>query len=204
MYELPKLTYPYEALEPHIDARTMEVHYAKHHATYVAKVNEALQNNPELAAKPIEDVLRDLANVPEAIRTAVKNHGGGHAAHMLYWKSMGPGKGGAPKDEADALIAKYLGGFEKFKDEFSKLGAGVFGSGWAWVVVDANGGLKTMMTQNQDNPLSQGLTPILCLDVWEHAYYLKFQNRRADYIGAWWNVVDWDGLVARYHETIKR
>lgn len=203
MYELPKLSYSYDALEPFLDARTMEIHHGKHHATYLAKFNEALQNNPELFAKTPEDILRDLNAVPESIRTAVKNHGGGYVNHSLFWKSMGPNKGGAPHGAVAEAIEKSLGGFAKFKEDFSKLGVGVFGSGWAWLVVDASGSVKTMMTPNQESPLSQGLTPIMCLDVWEHAYYLKFQNRRADFITEWWNVVDWDGIEERFNETKK-
>ena len=200
MYELPKLPYAYDALEPFIDARTMEVHHSKHHATYVAKLNEAVANNPELQAKSPEELLRDLSAIPEAIRTAVRNHGGGHVAHTLFWKSMGPNKGGMPTGKVSELIEKDLGGFAKFKEDFSKLGAGVFGSGWAWLVIDEQGSLKTMMSSNQDNPLSVGLKPIMCLDVWEHAYYLKFQNRRADYITEWWNVVDWDSIEETYKQ----
>ena len=178
----------------------MEVHHSKHHATYVAKLNEAVQNNPELQAKSPEDLLRDLNAIPEAIRTAVRNHGGGHVAHTLFWKSMGPNKGGMPSGKVGELIERDLGGFAKFKEDFSKLGAGVFGSGWAWLVIDEHDSLKTMMSSNQDNPLSVGLKPIMCLDVWEHAYYLKFQNRRAEYITEWWNVVDWDSIEENYKQ----
>lgn len=200
MYELPKLPYAYDALEPFIDARTMEVHHSKHHATYVAKLNEAVANNPELQAKSPEELLRNLSSIPEAIRMAVRNHGGGHVAHTLFWKSMGPNKGGIPTGKIGELIEKDLGGFAKFKEDFSKLGAGVFGSGWAWLVIDEQGSLKTMMSSNQDNPLSTGMKPIMCLDVWEHAYYLKFQNRRAEYITEWWNVVDWDSIEETYKQ----
>ena len=201
MYELPKLSYSYDALEPFLDARTMEIHHSKHHATYVAKLNEAVQNNPELQAKSVEELLMDLNAIPETIRTAAKNHGGGHANHSLFWKSIGPKKTDTPNELVGAAIEKNLGGFAKFKEDFSKMGVGVFGSGWAWLVVDASGALKTMMTSNQESPLSQGLKPIMCLDVWEHAYYLKFQNRRADYITEWWNVVDWDGIEERFKEA---
>ena len=200
MYELPKLPYAYDALEPFIDARTMEVHHSKHHATYVAKLNEAVENYSALQAKSPEELLRNLNAIPESIRTAVRNHGGGHVAHTLFWKSMGPNKGGVPAGKVGEHIEKDLGGFVKFKEDFSKLGAGVFGSGWAWLVVDEHGTLKTMMSSNQDNPLSTGLTPIMCLDVWEHAYYLKFQNRRAEYITEWWNVVDWDSIEENYKQ----
>lgn len=202
MYELPKLSYSYDALEPFLDARTMEIHHSKHHATYVAKLNEALQNNPELQEKSVEELLVNLNAIPETIRTAVKNHGGGHANHSLFWKSIGPKKNVEPSGIVIESIEKNLGGFAKFKEDFSKMGAGLFGSGWAWLVVDASGTLKTMMTPNQESPLSQSLMPIMCLDVWEHAYYLKFQNRRADYINEWWNVVDWDGITERYSSAL--
>ncbi|MEK7089810.1 MAG: superoxide dismutase [Patescibacteria group bacterium] len=202
MYELPKLSYSYDALEPFLDAHTMEIHHSKHHATYVAKLNEALQNNPELQEKSVEELLMNLSAIPETIRTAVKNHGGGHANHSLFWKSIGPKKTDAPSDLIMASIEKDLGGFTKFKEDFSKMGVGVFGSGWAWLVVDASGNLKTMMTSNQESPLSVGLMPIMCLDVWEHAYYLKFQNCRADYIAKWWNVVDLDGTAERYASAL--
>ncbi|MEI6479327.1 MAG: superoxide dismutase [bacterium] len=202
MYELPKLQYSYDALEPFLDARTMEIHHSKHHATYVAKLNEALQNNPELFEKTPEELLRDLGAIPESIRTAVKNHGGGHVAHTLFWESIGPKSTGMPDGELMEAITKYLGGFEKFKEDFSKLGLGVFGSGWAWLVIDADGVLKTLSTSNQDNPISIGLTPIMCLDVWEHAYYLKFQNRRAEYVTEWWNIVDWEGVGEKYKKVM--
>jgi Fe-Mn family superoxide dismutase len=190
-YELPKLSYPYDALEPHIDARTMEIHHSKHHATYVTNLNNALQSHPQLSAKPVESLLADLNSIPEAIRTAVRNNGGGVANHALFWTLMAPGAGGEASGALGKAIDKSFGGFAAFKDEFSKAAMGRFGSGWAWLVLDGSGNLKVLSSANQDTPLSDGLKPILTLDVWEHAYYLKYQNRRADYVAAWWNVVSW-------------
>ncbi len=196
--ELPKLDYPYDALEPYIDARTMEIHYSKHHAGYVAKTNAALEGYPDLQEKPLETLLADLNQVPEAIRTAVCNNGGGVANHSLFWKIMAPDAGGAPQGAlADAIEAAF-GGFDSFRESFSSAAGGVFGSGWAWLVKDSSGGLQILTTPNQDTPLSQGLTPILNLDVWEHAYYLKYQNRRPEYIQAWWRVVNWAEVSRRY------
>ena len=196
--ELPKLDYPYDALEPYIDARTMEIHYSKHHAGYVAKTNAALEGYPDLQEKPLETLLADLNQVPEAIRTAVCNNGGGVANHSLFWKIMAPDAGGAPQGAlADAIQAAF-GGFDSFRESFSSAAGGVFGSGWAWLVKDSSGGLQILTTPNQDTPLSQGLTPILNLDVWEHAYYLKYQNRRSEYIQAWWRVVNWAEVSRRY------
>lgn len=196
--ELPKLDYPYDALEPYIDARTMEIHYSKHHAGYVAKTNAALEGYPDLQEKPLEALLADLNQVPEAIRTAVCNNGGGVANHSLFWKIMAPDAGGAPQGAlADAIEAAF-GGFDSFRESFSSAAGGVFGSGWAWLVKDSSGGLQILTTPNQDTPLSQGLTPILNLDVWEHAYYLKYQNRRPEYIQAWWRVVNWAEVSRRY------
>lgn len=180
-YELPALPYAYDALEPHIDARTMELHHGKHHAAYVAKLNEALEKAPEIAEKPLEKLLRNLDAVPETIRTAVRNHGGGHYNHSLFWQMMAPtGSNGAPIEQILAL-----------KEEFNKAATGIFGSGWTWLALSKTEGIIVATTTNQDTLLSQNLTPILCLDVWEHAYYLKYQNRRADYIEAWWNVINW-------------
>lgn len=184
MYTLPQLPYPYDALEPHIDARTMEIHHTKHHQGYVDNLNKALADYPELQNKSVEDLLKDLNAVPEAIRTAVRNHGGGHANHSLFWQLMKPRGGGEPNDKV-----------AKFKDALTQAGMTRFGSGWAWLVKDAAGKLKVMSTANQDSPLSEGLMPILGVDVWEHAYYLKYQNRRADYLAAWWNVVNWDKVA---------
>jgi Fe-Mn family superoxide dismutase len=199
-YELPALPYPYDALEPHIDARTMEIHHSKHHAGYVKKVNAALEAYPELLTKPIEELLMDLDAVPEEIRTAVRNNGGGHANHTLFWQNMAPGAGGTPKGSLGDAIEKSYGEFNVFKDQFSATAANQFGSGWAWLVLNDSGMLRVLSTANQDTPLSKGLKPILGLDVWEHAYYLKYQNRRPDYIAAWWNVVNWD-QVAQFFES---
>jgi Fe-Mn family superoxide dismutase len=196
-HELPKLSYPYDALEPHIDARTMEIHHTKHHQTYVNGLNTALEKAPELQKKSLEDLLEGINSVPEAIRTAVRNHGGGHANHSLFWRIMGPKKGGEPRGKlADALKSAF-GGFDKFKEQFTAAATTRFGSGWAWLV-QAGGKLEITSTANQDSPLMDGKTPILGLDVWEHAYYLKYQNRRPDYISAWWNVVNWDEVGRRF------
>ena len=195
-YELPALPYAHDALEPHIDARTMEIHHGKHHQAYINNVNGALEGNEELAGKSVEDLVSDLDSVPEDIRGAVRNNGGGHANHSLFWSVMGPGKGGEPGGELGAAIDATFGSFDAFKDAFAQAGATRFGSGWAWLVVDG-GNLAVTSTANQDSPLMEGKTPILGLDVWEHAYYLNYQNRRPDYIGAFWNVVDWDAVAAR-------
>jgi Fe-Mn family superoxide dismutase len=197
-YQLPKLPYSYDALEPHIDARTMEIHHTKHHQTYINNVNAALEKYPALAEKSVEDLIRDLNAVPEEIRTVVRNNGGGHANHSLFWTIMGPKAGGAPSGELADAIKSAFGGFDGFKDQFSKAAAGRFGSGWAWLSVDGGGKLVLTSTPNQDSPLSEGLTPILGLDVWEHAYYLHYQNRRPDYIAAWWNVVNWKQVASNY------
>jgi Fe-Mn family superoxide dismutase len=197
-YELPKLDYPFDALEPYIDARTMEIHHDKHHGGYVKKTNAALESHPDLASKSIDELLSDLSAVPEDIRTAIRNNGGGHSNHSLFWKVMAPGAGGEPQGAlAEAISAKF-DGFDAFKTEFSSAAGSRFGSGWAWLVKDASGGLKVVSTANQDSPLSDGLQPILGLDVWEHAYYLKYQNRRPEYIEAWWNVVNWDEVAKRF------
>lgn len=197
-YQLPDLPYDFNSLEPHIDERTMRIHHGKHHNTYVTNLNAALEGHPDLAAKSIEDLLRDIDNVPESIRTAVRNNGGGHANHSLFWQIMSPNGGGEPSGELAEAINKKWGSFDKFKEEFSQAAAGRFGSGWAWLVVDENGELQVYSTANQDSPYMQGHTPILGLDVWEHAYYLNYQNRRPDYIAAWWNVVNWDNVNQRY------
>ncbi|MBN1444106.1 MAG: superoxide dismutase [Planctomycetes bacterium] len=195
-FDLPKLTYPYDALEPYIDARTMEIHHTKHHQAYIDNVNKAIAGKSELEAKSADELIRDLRAIPEDIRTAVRNNGGGHANHSLFWTVMGPGKGGQPRGELKTAIDTVFGNFEKFKEEFGKAAMTRFGSGWAWLI-DDGGKLAVTSTPNQDSPLSEGRRPLLCLDVWEHAYYLKYQNRRADYIGAWWNAVDWDAVAAR-------
>ena len=197
MHELPKLPYAYDALEPHIDARTMEIHHTKHHATYVNTLNGALEKHPELQGKSVEDLLRDLDAVPEAIRTVVRNHGGGHANHSLFWTVMGPEGGGPPTGAlADALMAEF-GSFEAFKEKLGDAATKRFGSGWGWLT--AKGGkLEVTSTANQDSPLMEGRTPLLGIDVWEHAYYLNYQNRRPDYVKAWWNVVSWTEVARRF------
>ena len=200
-HELPALPYALDALEPHIDARTMEVHHGKHHNAYVTNLNKALEGT-DLADKPLEDLLRDLGIVPDAIRTAVRNNGGGHFNHSLFWTSMGPDKGGEPTGTLADAINTTFGSFDEFKAEFAKAGATRFGSGWAWLGVKDDASLCICSTPNQDVPIMTGLVdcacrPILGLDVWEHAYYLNYQNRRPDYIAAFWNVIDWDAVGAR-------
>ena len=196
-HELPKLPYAFDALEPHIDARTMEIHHGKHHNAYVTNVNNALSGHDDLAAKSILDLIADLSAVPEAIRTAVRNNGGGHANHTLFWNVMGPGKGGQPGGELAGAIDAAFGSFSKFQELFGKAAATRFGSGWAWLFV-RDGKLQVGSTPNQDSPVMEGGTPILGLDVWEHAYYLHYQNRRPDYVSAWWNVVNWDAAAKRF------
>ncbi len=190
-FKLPDLPYDFAALEPHIDARTMEIHHGKHHATYVAKLNAALEKHPALAEKPVEALLKSLDTVPAEIRTAVRNHGGGHFNHSLFWKLLAPAAGGSPTGALATAIDKAFGDFAAFREQFSTAAGSVFGSGWAWLVADASKKLSIVTTPNQDSPISQGLVPLLGLDVWEHAYYLKYQNRRPDYIAAFWNVVNW-------------
>ncbi|WNS74309.1 superoxide dismutase [Bacillus sp. DTU_2020_1000418_1_SI_GHA_SEK_038] len=196
-FELPQLPYAYDALEPNIDKETMNIHHTKHHNTYVTNLNNALEGNEELLSKSVEEVIANLDAVPEAARTAVRNNGGGHANHSLFWQVISPNGGGEPTGElADAINGKF-GSFDSFKEEFAKAATTRFGSGWAWLAVN-NGELEVTSTPNQDSPLMEGKTPILGLDVWEHAYYLKYQNRRPDYIGAFWNVVNWDEVSKRY------
>jgi Fe-Mn family superoxide dismutase len=195
-HELPPLPYAHDALEPHIDTRTMEIHHGKHHQGYVNNLNKALEAHPELAVRPIEDLLADLRSVPDGIRLAVRNNGGGHANHTLFWTSMGPGKGGTPTGALGDAISTTFGSFEAFQQTFASAAATRFGSGWAWLV-ESGGTLEVLSTPNQDSPLMEGKKPLLGLDVWEHAYYLKYQNRRPDYVAAWWNVVDWDAVAAR-------
>ncbi len=197
-FELPALTYALDALEPHIDSRTMQIHHGKHHAGYTNNLNAALEAYPDLAAKSIEALLGDLNSVPEGIRTAVRNNGGGYANHTLFWSIMSPNGGGEPDGDLGAAINATFGSFDDFKAAFSKAAATRFGSGWAWLYVDGSGNLAITSTPNQDTPLMDGNTPILGLDVWEHAYYLHYQNRRPDYIAAWWNVVDWTVVAANY------
>ena len=199
-HELPKLPYDFAALEPHIDAQTMQIHHGKHHQAYINNLNAALEKHPDLQSKSVEELCRGINSVPEAIRTAVRNNGGGHWNHSRFWTWMGPGAGGAPTGALGDAINSAFGSFDKFKEEFAKAAVGRFGSGWAWLI-DEGGKLSIVSTPNQDNPLMEGKRAILGLDVWEHAYYLKYQNRRPDYIAAWWNVVNWNevgkGLGAR-------
>lgn len=197
-HELPALPYPANALEPHIDEQTMNIHHDRHHNTYVTNLNAALESAPDLQNKSVEELISNLDAVPEGIRTAVRNNGGGHANHSLFWMVIGPGGGGAPTGAVASAIDSDLGGFDKFKEDFTKAATTRFGSGWAWLVVGKDGKLAVTSTPNQDNPLSEGLTPILGLDVWEHAYYLKYQNKRPDYIAAFWNVINWDEVNRRY------
>jgi Fe-Mn family superoxide dismutase len=196
-YELPKLPYAYDALEPHIDARTMEIHHTKHHQSYITNVNKAIKRigNAELESKPIEALIGDLNALPEKIRRAVRNNGGGHANHSFFWKIMGPKGGGEPKGKLADDIKSTFGSFAAFKEKFADAGIKRFGSGWVWLVKNKQGELAIASTPSQNSPLMQGDKPVLGLDVWEHAYYLLYQNRRADYIKAWWNVVNWDAVA---------
>jgi Fe-Mn family superoxide dismutase len=196
-YTVPDLGYAFDALEPHIDARTMEIHHDKHHGAYVANLNKALEGHDDLLAKPVDGLLRGIQEVPDTIRQAVINNGGGHANHSLFWTVMGPGGTGEPSGALAQAINGAFGDFATFKDRFHQAAATRFGSGWAWLVRTADGKLEVYSTANQDSPLMQGHHPLLGLDVWEHAYYLKYQNRRPDYIGAWWNVVNWDAVALR-------
>jgi Fe-Mn family superoxide dismutase len=199
-FELPKLPYAYDALEPHIDARTMEIHHTKHHQGYTNNLNAALEKHAELASASIGELLRDLNGVPEDIRTAVRNNGGGYKNHKIFWKIMSPDGGGEPGGDLAKAIDTAFGGFAAFKETFTKAAATRFGSGWAWLSKAADGSLVVSSTPNQDSPLSEGMYPILGLDVWEHAYYLNYQNRRGDYIAAWWNVVNWDEVARRFEK----
>ncbi|WP_332632114.1 superoxide dismutase [Halalkalibacter flavus] len=199
-YELPQLPYAANALEPHIDEATMNIHHGKHHNTYITKLNAALEGHDDLASKSIEELVANLDAVPENIRGAVRNNGGGHANHTLFWEILSPNGGGNPSGELADAITSTFGSFDAFKEEFANAGANRFGSGWAWLVVDG-GKLAVTSTPNQDTPLMEGKTPILGLDVWEHAYYLNYQNRRPDYINAFWNVVNWDEVAKRYNEA---
>ncbi len=197
-HTLPALPYAYDALEPHIDALTMEIHHSRHHQTYVTNLNAALAGLPELAALPLEALLARIDSLPAQVQGAVRNHGGGHANHSLFWQVMSPQGGGEPDGELAAAILRDLGGLEAFKQAFTQAALSRFGSGWAWLVVDGRGKLQVVSSANQDSPLMEGLTPILGLDVWEHAYYLKYQNKRPDYIAAFYNVIDWDEVARRY------
>lgn len=200
-YEVPPLPYAYEALEPHIDAETMHLHHDKHHAAYVNNLNAALEKHPELADKSPEDLVRDLNSVPEDIRTAVRNNGGGHVNHTMFWQIMGPNGGGQPTGALAEAINKAFGDFDSFKQQFNDAGTKRFGSGWAWLCRDSSGNLHIESTANQDNPFSEDHFPIMGNDVWEHAYYLKYQNRRPEYLSAWWNVVNWAEVNKRYERA---
>ncbi len=203
-FSLPPLPYAYNALEPHIDEQTMRIHHDKHHGTYVNNLNAALEPHPDLQKKSVEELLRDLDNLPDAIRTPVRNNGGGHANHTAFWEMMAPGGAKEPEGALAAAIGKAFGGFDKFKEQFAKACAGRFGSGWAWLLADKSGGLSIESTPNQDTPISAGKAPVLGCDVWEHAYYLKYQNRRPDYVTAWWNVVNWTDIGRRYDKAVKK
>jgi Fe-Mn family superoxide dismutase len=196
-HSVPPLPYDYNALEPHIDEQTMRIHHDKHHGAYVNNLNTALEKHPELQNKSVEDLIRGINTVPEDIRTAVRNNGGGHVNHTMFWEIMGPGKGGAPSGAIADAIKSSFGSFDTFKTQFETAAKSRFGSGWAWLSVKKDGALTVTSTPNQDSPLSEGLTPILGLDVWEHAYYLKYQNKRPDYVAAFWNVVNWDEVANR-------
>lgn len=201
MFTLPKLTYAYDALEPHIDAQTMEIHHTKHHQTYVDKLNAALKDHPELAAKTVEQLVKEIDVVPEAIKTAVRNHGGGHANHSLFWTVIGPQTDAQPDGTLADEMSKEFGSFDAFKEKFVTAATNQFGSGWAWLVVTKDKKLAVYSLPNQDSPYMQGDTPIFGLDVWEHAYYLKYQNRRPEYITAFWGVVNWEEVERRYTEA---
>ena len=197
-FQLPDLPYGFDALEPHIDTATMQIHHGKHHQTYVNNLNAAIEKAPELGSKSLDDLLRGIDSVPESVRTAVRNNGGGHWNHSMFWKWMAPGAGGEPDGEVGRAIKDSFGGFDKFKEQWSAAGAGRFGSGWVWLMNDG-GKLSITSTPNQDNPLMEGKSsPILGLDVWEHAYYLRYQNKRPDYITAWWNVVNWEEVESAF------
>jgi Fe-Mn family superoxide dismutase len=196
-FELPPLPYEYGALEPHIDTETMKIHHDKHHAAYVNNLNAALEGYPALQGKSIEDLLRNINDIPEAIRTAVRNNGGGHANHTMFWEIMGP-NGGEPTGALAQAINKTFGDFNSFKEKINDAGVKRFGSGWSWLIMDRSGNLQVLSSANQDSPYMDGQTPILGVDVWEHAYYLKYQNRRPDYLKAWWNVVNWEAVAKRF------
>jgi Fe-Mn family superoxide dismutase len=197
-FELPPLPYPYNALEPHIDEQTMRLHHDKHHAAYIAKANEALEKHPDLAKKSVEDLLRNLSSLPDSIRTVLNNHGGGHSNHTIFWEIMKPGGATAPSGELAEAIGSTFGSFDAFKEKLTAAAVGQFGSGWSWLALDSTGKLNLSGWANQDSPFTKNLFPLVGVDVWEHAYYLKYQNRRADYIAAWWNTVNWDVISKRY------
>jgi len=200
-YEVPPLPYDYAALEPNIDQQTMQIHHDKHHAAYVTNLNNALANSPGLQQLPVEQLIQQLDKVPESARTAVRNNGGGHANHSFFWQIMGPGKGGQPSGALANKINSTFGSFDDFKKQFAQAAATRFGSGWAWLTIDNSSALKVESTPNQDSPLMEGRTPLVGVDVWEHAYYLKYQNRRPDYVTAWWNTVNWDAVAQRYQQA---
>jgi len=200
-YELPPLPYPSNALEPHIDAKTMEIHHDKHHQAYITNANKALEGHPDLAAKAVDELLADLNKIPESVRTVLRNNAGGHSNHTFFWKIMGPNAGGTPKGKLAEAINSTFGGFDQFKEELQKAAIGRFGSGWAWLVVNKEGKLQITSTANQDTPISDGLKPVIGVDVWEHSYYLLYQNRRPDYLKAWWNVVNWDQAEKNFEAT---
>ena len=201
-HTLPALGYAYDALEPHIDALTMEIHHSRHHQTYITNLNAALAELPELAALPVDELLARLDSLPVSVQGAVRNHGGGHANHSLFWQVMSPQGGGEPGGELAEAIERDLGGLEAFKQAFTQAALSRFGSGWAWLVVDQSGKLQVVSSANQDSPLMEGLVPILGLDVWEHAYYLKYQNKRPDYIAAFYKVIDWTEVARRYRQML--
>ena len=201
-HELPALPYDFGALEPHIDEQTMHIHHGKHHAGYVRNLNAALEKHSGLADWPVEKLVAQLSEVPEDIRTAVRNNGGGHANHTLFWSIMGPNGGGNPTGDLADAISGAFGDFDSFKQQLTAAATGRFGSGWAWLTLDSGGKMSVESTPNQDNPLTEGRTPILGVDVWEHAYYLKYQNRRPDYLAAWFNTIDWNAVGQRHSEAI--
>ncbi len=202
-FEVPPLPYDYSALEPHIDTQTMQIYHDKHHAAYVTNLNKALESAPGLGGKSVEAILADLTAVPENVRQAVINNGGGHYNHTLFWEIMGPKGGGEPKGELAKAIGAAFGSYEGLREKMNNAGLTRFGSGWAWLVADKAGQLQVLSTANQDSPISSGLQPLIGIDVWEHAYYLKYQNRRGDYLSAWWNVVNWEAVAARYNKVKK-
>ena len=199
-YELPPLPYDYSALEPYIDTQTMQIHHDKHHQAYITNVNNALQGHDQLAAMSVDDLLRNIKQVPESIRTAVQNNAGGHSNHSMFWNIMTPNGGGEPTGNLASAIQQVFGSFDAFKTAFNDAGTKRFGSGWAWLVLDTNGKLQVISTANQDSPLMSGMYPVMGNDVWEHAYYLKYQKRRPEYLNAWWNVVNWDAIAHRYEQ----
>ncbi|MBV9641949.1 MAG: superoxide dismutase [Verrucomicrobia bacterium] len=201
-YELPPLPYPFDALEPHIDVKTMEIHHDKHHQTYITNANNALKDHPDLAAKPVEELIANLSVVPEGIRSVVRNNAGGHANHSFFWKILGPHAGGTPSGKLAEAIDSTFGGFEQFKEKLQAAGAARFGSGWAWLVVNKTGKLEIVSTPNQDSPIMDGSKPVVGVDVWEHAYYLKYQNRRPDYLKAVWSVINWEAVAKNYDTAV--